>query len=210
VALVLYDHPVSSNALKVRFLLSELALAHERVTIPFDYPRPAAIADGHPFATIPLLQDDDLRIGESHTILRYLAAREGRDDLYPAELARRARVDWALDTIATQWYPAVVPLWMEALYYRDMETGGADPEGADAEAVAARAPRAAAALELLEQFVADNGTVVGAFTIADCALGPSLWRTRRLPLSFEALPKLARIRDAVSSRPSFLAAGAVS
>jgi glutathione S-transferase len=210
VALVLYDHPVSSNALKVRFLLAELGLDYERVVIPFDHPRPPALAEGHPFATIPLLQDAELRLGESHTILRYLAAREGRDDLYPIGLADRARVDWALDTIATQWYPAIVALWMEALYYRDMETGGAELDGADAEAVAARVPRAAAVLELLEQFVADNGTVTGSFTIADCALGPSLWRTQRLPLSFAALPRLERIREAVSTRSSFLAAGAVS
>jgi glutathione S-transferase len=208
--LVLYDHAVSSNALKVRFLLAELGLEHEKVHVPFTYPRPDAITRVHPFGTVPLLQDGDLWVGESHAILRYVAAREGRADLYPSEPAARSRVDWALDTISTQLYPALAPLWMAALYYRDMETGGADLAGADAEEVAAVVPRAAAALELFERFVADNGTVLGSFTIADCALGPSLWRTQRLPLSFEKLPKLARIREAIAVRPSFLAIGAVS
>jgi glutathione S-transferase len=38
--LELYDHPVSSNALKVRFLLAELGLDYERIRVPIERPRP--------------------------------------------------------------------------------------------------------------------------------------------------------------------------
>ena len=69
-SLVLYDNPASSNALKVRFLLSELGLEYERVTVPLARPRPDWYTERYPFGTIPFLEDGDLRLGESNAILR--------------------------------------------------------------------------------------------------------------------------------------------
>jgi glutathione S-transferase len=60
-------------------------------------------------------------------------------------------------------------------------------------------------LDLMERFVASNGTVLGTFTIADCAFAPVLWRWYRLPLEFDAWPKVALLRDTVTARPSFSA-----
>lgn len=39
IALLLYDNPTSSNALKARFLLAELGLEYDRRTVPYDLPR---------------------------------------------------------------------------------------------------------------------------------------------------------------------------
>ena len=90
-ALLLYDNPASSNALKARFMLAEVGLDYERRTVPFDQPRPDWYLAVNPVGGIPTLEDDGLVLAESHAILRYLAAREGRDDLYPAEPRERAR-----------------------------------------------------------------------------------------------------------------------
>jgi glutathione S-transferase len=60
-------------------------------------------------------------------------------------------------------------------------------------------------LDLMERFVADNGTVLGTFTIADCAFAPVLWRWYRMPLSFDPWPKVALLRDTVTARPAFAA-----
>ena len=77
----LHDHPRSSNAQKVRFLLSVLGLEYERRTVPFADER----ADWHvavnPLGGIPALIDGTVVLAESNAILRYLAAREGRHDL---------------------------------------------------------------------------------------------------------------------------------
>ena len=70
-------------------------LEYERRTVPFEEPRP----DWH-LRRQPARRhsDADRRRSscwpESNAILRYLAAREGRDDLLPAVARERARVDW--------------------------------------------------------------------------------------------------------------------
>ena len=92
--IVLYDNPASSNAMKVRFLLAELGLEYERKHVPLAHPRPDWYRAIYPFGTVPFFEDGDLRLGESNAILRYLANREGRTDLYPTEPAARAASTW--------------------------------------------------------------------------------------------------------------------
>lgn len=198
--LVLYDNPVSSNAVKVRFLLAELGLEYEKVEVGFERPRPEWLTAWHPFGTIPALEDGDFRLGESNAILRYLAHRERRHDLYPEELRARALVDWAMDAWSTGARPTLLPLERALIL----------AETPDHEAAAAGAPAAIEALDRFERLVSDAGTVCASgFTIADCNAGPVLWRTYRLELPFERWPRLARIRDEVTQRPAFLAAGPV-
>jgi glutathione S-transferase len=207
--LVLWDHPASSNALKVRFLLAELGLDYERRHVPFSEPRPAEYLALNPFGRIPTLVDGELALPESNAILRYLAHREERYDLYPSEPRERAPVDAALDAWSTQIRPGLSPLETAALFHADREQGGGRWEDGDPDAVEAARPRALKALDLLEGFVAGNGTVLGRPTIADFAAGPVVWRTKRLPLDLGRWPKVLRLRDAVEASPAFVAAGPV-
>jgi len=204
-SIVLYTNPASSNAMKVRFLLAELAVEYERRHVPLARPRPDWYLERYPFGTIPFMEDGTLELGESNAMLRYLANREGRTDLYPAEPAARARVDWALDAWSTQFRGAFFPTERIGLMQVDLDLGGSRPEDADqaelAEAIAAVRPK----LDLMERFVSDNGTVLGTFTIADCAFAPVLWRWYRLPLQFDPWPKVALLRDTVTARPAFAA-----
>jgi glutathione S-transferase len=209
-ALTLYDNPASSNAMKVRFLLAELGLDYERRRVPLAQPRPDWYLALYPFGTIPFLEDGDMGLGESNAILRYLANREGRTDLYPAAPAERARVDWALDAWSTQFRGGFSPAERVALMHAPMEQGGGRAEDADPDALAQALEQARPRLDVMERFVADNGTVLGMFTIADCAFAPVLWRSYRLPLSFEAWPRVARLRDSVTARPAFTAIGLVA
>ena len=89
--LTLCDHPISSNALKVRFLLAELGLEYERRTIPITRPRPDDYVALNPLAGIPTLIDGDLVLTESNAILRYVANRYGGEELYPADRSRGRR-----------------------------------------------------------------------------------------------------------------------
>ncbi|XP_045446578.1 glutathione S-transferase theta-2-like [Melitaea cinxia] len=51
----------------------------------------------NPIHTVPLLEDDDLSIHDSHVILTYLTEKYGKDEsLYPKDLKKRAQVDQKL------------------------------------------------------------------------------------------------------------------
>jgi glutathione S-transferase len=138
------------------------------------------------------------------------ANRERRTDLYPAEPALRSRVDWALDAWSTQLRGGLFPAERVGLMHVDLEEGGGRAEDADQVALAEAIGAARDELDLMERFVADNGTVVGSFTIADCAFAPVLWRWYRLPVSFDEWPKVSLLRDIVTARPSFSAMGPVA
>jgi glutathione S-transferase len=204
---LLYDNAVSANALKVRFLLAELGLAHERREVPLEHPRPGWYLALNPLGGVPSLEDDGLVMAESNAILRYLAVREGRTDLYPAEPAERARVDQFLDRFGLTFRAAFFPIEAAALgFVPGVGFGAGEP---DLAAARARERETAATVALLESLVAANGSVLGTFTIADCCVAPVLFRTGSTGMDMAPYPKLRRIREAVVARDAFAAAGPV-
>ena len=207
-SLLLYDNPVSSNALKVRFLLAELGLAYDREEVPLTRPRPAHYLALNPVGGVPALRDGEFVLAESHAILRYLCGREGRDDLYPAEPHERARVDEFLDRWNTRLRPA--------FFRHEAPAMGWSPRGgmASVEPDTARAAEAEQAIQddlaLFEGLVERGACVLGRFTIADCAVAPVLFRTTKTGLSLAAYPTLTALREALLARPTWAAADPVT
>jgi glutathione S-transferase len=205
--MLLYTNPVSTNALKVRFLLAELGLEYDTREVPISQPRPDWYLAENALGGIPALEDDGLVMAESNAILRYLAQREGRDDLYPAAPAERALVDEFLDRFALTFRPAFFQVERLALGFVQGKGFNAGP--ADAEGARAKEAEVAAQVELFERVVAGNGTALGTFTIADCAAAPVLFRTRNTGMDLTRYPKLLRLRETVTARDGFTAAGPV-
>ena len=201
--LALYDHPISGNAQKVRFLLAELGLEYERRGVPIERPRPQWYADINPLMGIPTLQDGDLVLSESQAILRYLANRERRADLYPADPPARARVDMMLDRFAFAFRPALFQVEAQALGFSP--TGGFGAAPADPEAAVAKARDAAPVLTQFESVVDPSGYWLGEFSLADVAAAPFLYRTLVTGMDLSPYPNLARMRDTVTARPAFAA-----
>lgn len=202
--LVLYDNPGSSNALKIRFALAELGLAYERVLVPFALPRPADYLALNPVGGIPTLVDGDVVVAESNAILRYLARRDGRDDLYPLDPAGAARVDTFLDRWSLTFRPAFFRHEAAAIGFAPGKgMGGAEP---DPDAAVRIADEIAPTLALLESIVDPAGWALGTFTLADLSAGPIIYRTTRTGLDLGPYPVLERWRTAVIARPSFAAA----
>jgi glutathione S-transferase len=159
----------------VRFLLGVLGVECERRTVPFEAPRPDWHYAVNPLGGIPTLFDSDLVLSESNAIMRYLAAREGRDDLLPAPARERARVDWLLDAVATALRPACREIDAPAYGWRWQRGLGAEPPqpGGVPAAIAGIDARLVAFSRLL----GDGGyACLGRLTLADCAAMPSLWR----------------------------------
>ncbi len=203
-ALVLYDNPASSNALKVRFLLAELGLEHERRKIAFARPRPAAYLAVNPVGGIPTLVDEDFALAESHAILRYLAAREGRDDLLPGDRRERARLDEFLDRFATTLRPA--------LFRQEAPALGTSPGRGSAPRRAT--PRRRPGPRRRSARPSSSSTRSWART-PPCS-GGSRWPTARSPpcssgrptaaWTLGPFPRLRGLRDALIARPAFAAA----
>jgi glutathione S-transferase len=206
--IVLYDNPRSSNALKVRFALEEVGLAYQRREVGFEQPRPDWYRAINPVAGIPTLDDDGFVVSESNGILRYLATREGRTDLYPDDARERALVDEMLERWVATFRPGFFKVEAPALGFvagKGMGAGSPDPEKA-----AAATAEIQPVLDLLEAVIGDDGhATLGRFTVADIAAGPILFRSTRYGLDCSSRPKLARWRDTVIARPSLAAAGPV-
>jgi glutathione S-transferase len=204
----LHDHPRSSNAQKVRFLLAVLGLEYERRTVPFADER----ADWHlavnPVGGIPALIDGEVVLAESNAILRYLAARERRDDLLPADAHERAPVDWLLDTVGTSLRPICREVDGPAYGWRPhlgIDSAPPQPDEVPA-AIAAIGPR----LEAYSRLLDEGGYAChGRLTLADCSAMPSLWRL----LHAGALEDHARLRtwaETVASHPAWATVAAES
>jgi glutathione S-transferase len=203
--IVLWDNPDSSNARKVRFLLRELGLEYERREVPMSRPRPAQYTKLNPLGGIPLLQDGDLTLSESHAILRYLAARERRTDLYPEELTERAAVEEFLDRFATRLR---TPFFRrEAVMLGWSLAAGFDPADAEPDRATEIELEIAGNTALLDSLVAEGGAVLGRFTIADCALAPVLQRALDTGYDLKPYSRLACLAETVLARPAWQATG---
>jgi glutathione S-transferase len=151
----------------------------------------------HPFGLIPTLVDGDLVITESNVALRYLAEREGRDDLRGADPAMRARVDVLLDSLSLEVRPAVWELERIVIY------GHHADEAATAEARSGLR----VALGAYDRLLDDGGPhALGSLTIADCAIAGRMHHLDRLGLEPECAPRLRRVLDAMRARPAWAAA----
>jgi len=91
----------SFNVRKVLWTCDEIGIPFEREDWGRGYqpttdPR---FLEVNPIGLVPAVIDGDVVLRESNTIVRYLASKHGRTDLYPPELATRANIeqwmDWA-------------------------------------------------------------------------------------------------------------------
>jgi glutathione S-transferase len=201
--LTLWTNPMSSNGQKVSFLLGELGLEVEERTVSMARPRPAEYMALNPVGGLPTVRDGDLVLAESHAILRYVANREGHDDLYPTAAADRAKVDEFLDRFATGLRTAFFRRELVMLGWTMAK--GFDPADADPSKAPAIEAEIQPSIALLEALVGERGAVLDRFTIADCALAPVLQRARDTGLDLSAYPTLTALSDSLLDRPAWTA-----
>ncbi len=204
--LVLHDHPWSSNAQKARLMLDLLGLEYETREVPFEMERAEWHVAVNPVGGIPALLDGDFALAESNTILRYLADREGRDDLYPRDPQARARIDWVLDLWGIMVRPAL--FGYESAQYGIVPGLGlfakdAPPAAEVAELFAAQAPKLNRAMAVLD----DPGPWAchGRLTIADLASTPVLHRALHAPIDLDLVPRMRVWAEATNALPEWQA-----
>ena len=166
----------SLNVQKVRWTLAELGVACERVDagMQFGVVDEPAYREMNPNGLVPTLQDGDMVLWESNAIVRYLAARYGKGEFYPRNLAVRAGADRWMDWAITTPGPHIGPLFMQLIRTA--------PERREAAVIANARAQLARVTLILDAHLATRAFVAGEhFTMGDIPLGCILYRYLNLP-----------------------------
>ena len=188
----------SANVQKAMWAIGELGLAHERIDIAgaFGRNREPAYLGLNPNGLVPTLEDGELVLWESNTIVRYLASLHGKGTLEPADPKDRARASQWMD-----WQLSVLGPAIHATFWGLVRT---PPESRDLAAIAASKTRTTAAIEILDAQLAKTAYVAGdAFSMGDIPVGIFGYRFHALVTERPPLPHFERWFAAISARPAF-------
>jgi glutathione S-transferase len=174
--------PPSVNNMSVRVFVRAVGLPYEEENVWGQTQGEEYLAK-YPAGLTPTIETDELPqgvLGESCAVMMFLASREGRNDLYPTDLASRAMVDSANFYTMSMLYPLVAratyPRLSFAGYAGEVATSEASDDDKEAARKAAEAelPRL---LDVYRQFFISEGGFIGggdAPTIADIRLACTL------------------------------------
>ena len=182
--LTLYEHPFALYCQKVLVALNELEVVYDVLEEQRDFDR-AQLAELWPPASIPVLRDGDVVIGETSIIIEHVAGAR----LVPSLEARK----W--DRLCDQYISDAV----QAIVFETIM------ERFDERAVSQARGRLEMAYGMLEAQLADNEFLAGdTFTIAECAAAPGLFYALAIhPWDEATHPQLTRYYRALARRPSF-------
>jgi glutathione S-transferase len=186
----------SVNVQKVVWCADEIGLAYERIDAGGKYglnDTPEYLAR-NPNGLVPVIEDGDFVLYESNAIVRYLAARDAVDSLWPSDLRERADVDRWMEWQSTSFTPA---MW--AAFWQLIRTA---PDQRDAAAIEASRSKSEKCAAILDAHLSKHRFLTGdTFTAADIVVGCAAHRWLNLPLPRVARPHLERWYDELKSRP---------
>jgi glutathione S-transferase len=188
----------SVNVKKAMWAVEELGLKYERIDagLHFGVTKTPEYRRMNPNSLVPTIDDDGFVLWESHSIVRYLAAKHGAGTLWPADLRVRADaerwMDWAFTLQSA----------MRDVFWGLIRT---PPEKRDMKAIEAGAKRSAELLAVPEAMLAGKRYVAGeTFTMGDVPLGCEVQRWMRVPIERPRLPNVEAWFERLRARPAFL------
>jgi glutathione S-transferase len=197
----LYYHPFSLNARRAVITALELAAPVELVLVDLvkrEQRQPAFLAL-NPAGRVPVLEDGDLLLPESHAIMVYLAERSPAQTLYPSDVRARALVNRWMFWCAAHFQPAISVLNWEHVVKGLAGLGVTDPS------------------EVLrgEKLVQETGTLLDAhlasrewvagptMTLADISLAAPLMATARAKLPVAQFTHIRSWFERIQARESW-------
>ena len=196
--LTVWGRKNSANVQKVMWAIGELKLPHERIDIAgaFGKNREAPYLALNPNGLVPTLEDGDLVLWESNTIVRYLAGLHGKGSLEPADPKARARAGQWMD-----WQLSVLGPAIHATFWGLVRT---PPEKRDLAVIEASIKRTTEAITILDAQLAKTAHVAGdEFSMGDIPVGIFGYRFHALVKERPPLPHFERWFAAISARPAF-------
>jgi glutathione S-transferase len=188
----------SVNVKKALWAAEELGLEYERIDagMQFGVTKTPEYRNMNPNSLVPTIEDDGFVLWESHTIVRYLAAKHGAGTLWPTELRVRADaerwMDWAFTFQSA----------MRDVFWGLIRT---PPEKRDLKAIEAGAKRSAELIQIAEKILEKRPFMAGErFTMGDIPIGCEVQRWMRVPLERPRLPSVEAWFERLRARPAFL------
>lgn len=189
----------SVNVKKALWAAEELGLQYERIDagLQFGVTKTPEYRRMNPNSLVPTIEDDGFVLWESHSIVRYLAAKHAAGTLWPTDLRVRADAERWMDWAFT------LQNAMRDVFWGLIRT---PPEKRDMRAIEAGAKRSADLLEaVLETALAGKDYLTGKnFTMGDIPLGCEVQRWMRVPIERPRLPAVEAWFERLRARPAFL------
>ncbi|HEX6297365.1 MAG TPA: glutathione S-transferase [Burkholderiales bacterium] len=189
----------SVNVKKALWAAEELGLQYARIDagLQFGVTKTPEYRRMNPNSLVPTIEDDGFVLWESHSIVRYLAAKHAAGTLWPTDLRVRADAERWMDWAFT------LQNAMRDVFWGLIRT---PPEKRDMRAIEAGAKRSADLLEaVLETALAGKDYLTGKnFTMGDIPLGCEVQRWMRVPLQRPRLPNVEAWFERLRARPAFL------
>lgn len=159
----LYDLTLSGNCYKARLFLGLIGQPVELVPVDLlkgEHKQPPFLSL-NPRGQVPVLEDGDIRVADSQAILVYLARRYADEAWFPLDAITQASVVGWLSFAANEMHHGPATARVARLFGRPIDE-------------ALTSSRALAAMELLEQRLAEHTWLAGTSTptIADIAVYP--------------------------------------
>jgi glutathione S-transferase len=187
----------SVNVKKVLWAAEELGLKYERIDAGMQYGlnNTPEYLKMNPTGLVPTIADDGFTLWESHTIVRYLAAKHGAGTLWPTDPKARADSDKWMDWAFT------LQGAMRNVFWGLIRT---PPEKRDPKAIEEGRKKSAELLAIPESVLSRQPYIAGAsLTMGDIPLGCEVQRWMRVPMERPQFPNVQAWFDRLCARPAF-------
>lgn len=196
--LKLWGRTSAFNVQKIMWFLKELELDYEPMLVGGKYgglDSPEFLAM-NPHGRIPVLQDKEVVVWESHAILRYLAATYSNGTFWPTDPVTRSINDRWMDWAHTTLQPAFMKLFWG--YYRTPE------DQRDLPAIEAAIEQANVLFLALDHHLSQFAYMTGpGFTLADIPVGTTLYRYFHMGLPTLELEHVRAWYQRLAKRPAY-------
>jgi glutathione S-transferase len=196
--LKIWGRPNSINVQKVMWTVGELGLEHERIDVggPFGGLDTEEYGKLNPNRKIPVVEDGAAVVWESHSCVRYLAARYGAGGLHADDPAERSLADRWMD-----WKISTVLPPLHVCFWGMIRTAEADRDMA---AIERAAKELGVIWKILDDHLDGGQFVVGnTLTMGDIPLGAAFYRYVSLPIERPSLPHVETWYGRLQARTAF-------
>ncbi|MEQ1976989.1 glutathione S-transferase [Xenorhabdus sp. SGI240] len=196
--LTIWGRKNSSNVKKVLWCLEELNVPYQQIDVggKFGKLNDPEYLRMNPNAVIPCLQEDDFILWESNAIVRYIAAKFGKDSLYPADLQERASVEKWMDWVGCNLFAPIKQFVISLIR--------TPADQRDPKIIAQSVAEIEKWLKIVDDTLSNQQYLSGdKFGMADISLAPLAYLWLNVEIERPSLPNLERWYQLLTERPAF-------